>query len=258
MIAEDIKFAEEILSSRIKNIDDLIKSNFNSWYTGITKLHNSENLYWKNNFHELKDHLIRIYNENESNFKLFSDEDIEKIKSKFDSEEAIWKWCLLNASLQFHFIDTDELNKFGYRIRNTNSRTINDLLINFPDPEDLKRKIKSMDINMKKERIEIIDKINDFPSIRNEVFTEDPLFKKGFLAIMFYNAIMGTNYQSGPCIDYHMINLFREISGSQNDIFINRFQMFYLIVSLKEELNTTYDEIDRRLFGYSKKLLGFK
>ena len=98
-------------------------------------------------------------------------------------------------------------------------------------------------------------------SIKNEGFIDDPFFKKGFLAAMIFNEIKRMNvFQEGPCIDYHLLNLFDELINSKNEsiiyinlpIFEKRLIMFYLILKLNEKFGYSFKAIDNALFGYSK------
>jgi len=169
--------------------------------------------------------------------------------------DEIWKWCLFNAGLQYQFIEN------GFRFRETDSQVINKNLMVDPtiifNSEKFIKLIEELDIAKKEERIKTIKNLFKNPTIKSSVFTEDPLFKKGFLAGMFFKYLGGDvafDIQGGPCVDYHLMTFFKNtFDYLSDDKFILRMEIWYIIDRLQEESSYNFNEIDNRLFAFARK-----
>jgi len=241
-------FVKELFESRKKNIYKIMQTEFAEFDEEFAL-----------------EKLKKIIDENSNPFSFFTSDEIEKIKvNSVFSDELIWKWCLVYSILQYNFLDG--FDKKGFRLRDTNSQTLKKILVDFPIADRnskklLIEKIRDLDITKKYERIVDINVLYEFMSIKNEGFLDDPLFKKGFLATMLFNEIKGSNeFQEGPCIDYHILNIFTSLINPKNKsiifldipIFEKRLILFYLILKLNEKFNYSFKKIDNALFGYSR------
>ncbi len=234
-LSNEFRFLSEVYKSRSKNLKKIYEHSFEIFYK-----------------EKLKPKFEKILKDEKNKFSFFPDLFKEYIIKNFD-ENQIWRWCMLNASLQFQFIDK------GYRVRDFNSQTLNDFMMNNVlivldnDKDKLINFINRSDVNKKKERINIINSLYDRITISSEVFTEDPLFKKGFLAALFYNDIFKKNRaQAGPCVDYHLMTWFNDLGLQWRDHKSLRLSVFYLIDKLSEDYSINFNEIDNLLFGEAR------
>jgi len=232
----DIEFMKTLYKTRKENLKTIMESVSSFNYIKYDDI-----------IIEIKEQILNTENE----FSFFNEKFKQEITQRFNINE-IWRWCLLNASLQFNFLDNQ------FRLRNVNSKTINEILMDdiliVKSERTILNIINDLDISKKAERKKIIKKLFNNFNIRNEVFTDDPLFKKGFLAGMFYNDITNTNtFTGGPCVDYHLITYFtNKYPNLSNDIFELRMQIWFILDQVHKKTSINFNKIDNKIFAIAR------